>query len=298
VGVLPFPERVESWVGVLRAWRWIDVEQRIWAGLVDYSREGLLYSHWVNGDLIDVQPDDGQAPMSVPPLYREPMYTGRRHNISAAPVKRLVGITVVMVLAFTVLPATPGIAASGPPDVVRLLESLPVRAESNRGYSRERFDDWTTRNGCDTRQWVLIDEARGGSRRGCDVRGARWWSYLDGVTTRNSSTFDGDHTVALAEAWGSGARNWKRARRDAFANDRGYRDSLIAASASSNRSKGDRSPAEWFPPRTAATCRLVQAWIAVKWRWGLSVDGREKSYLSRALTACPKRVVPLPQRAR
>jgi len=213
-------------------------------------------------------------------------------------VRRLLGVTVVAAVALTVLPATTATAASGPPDIVRLLESLPVKPESNRGYSRERFDDWTTRNGCDTREWVLIDEARGGSRRGCDVRGARWWSYLDGVTTRNSSHFDIDHTVALAEAWGSGAKSWNRARRDAFSNDRGYRDSLIATSASSNRSKGDRSPGEWLPPRAAATCRLVQAWIAVKWRWSLSVDSRERPSLSRLLASCDRRVVPMPTRVR
>ena len=47
--------------------------------------------------------------------------------------------------------------------------------------------DWTTRNGCDTRERVLMSEARAGTRRGCDVRGARWWSYLDGATTSDSS---------------------------------------------------------------------------------------------------------------
>lgn len=208
-------------------------------------------------------------------------------------------LAALLAVAFTsgLLVAPTAQAASGPPDIVRLLESLPVKPESNRGYSRERFDDWTTRNGCDTREWVLIDEAQGGTRRGCDVRGARWWSYLDGVTTRNGSTFDIDHTVALSEAWGSGAKAWNRARRDAFANDRGYSQSLIATSASSNRSKGDRSPGEWLPPRKAATCRLVQAWIAVKWRWSLSVDTREKGSLSRLLASCPKRVVPMPRRA-
>jgi hypothetical protein len=178
-----------------------------------------------------------------------------------------------------------------------MLNSLTVESERNAGYSRERFDDWTTRNGCDTREWVMIAEARGGTRRGCDVDRARWSSYLDGTTTRKPSTFDIDHTVALAEAWGSGARNWTRARRDAYANDLGYRDSLIATSASSNRSKGERDPAEWMPPRAAADCRLVQAWIAVKWRWRLSVDAPEKSALNRELSRCAKRVVPQPTRA-
>lgn len=209
-------------------------------------------------------------------------------------------LAAVLAVAFTsgLLVTPTSQAASGPPDIVRLLESLPVKPETNRGYSRGRFDDWTTRNGCDTRQWVLIAEAQGGTRRGCEMRGARWWSYLDGVTTRNGSTFDIDHTVALAEAWGSGAKAWNRARRDAFANDLGYSQSLIAVSASSNRSKGDRSPGEWLPSRKAATCRLVQAWIAVKWRWGLSVDSREKGSLSRLLSTCAKRVVPMPSRAK
>lgn len=213
-------------------------------------------------------------------------------------MRRIVVGVAAAALTFTgMLTAAPAHAASGPPDIVRLLNQLPVKPETNTGYSRGRFDDWTTRNGCDTREWVLIDEARGGSRRGCDMRGARWWSYLDGATTRNGSTFDIDHTVALAEAWGSGAKSWNRARRDAFANDLGYSQSLMAVSASSNRSKGDRSPGEWLPPRAAATCRLVQAWIAVKWRWGLSVDSREKSSLSRLLSDCGKRVVPMPKRA-
>lgn len=211
--------------------------------------------------------------------------------------RSLISAVVVALVASGTLTASPAQAASGPPDVVRLLNQLPVRAESNGGYSRGRFDDWTTRNGCDTREWVMINEAQGGTRRGCDVEGARWFSYLDGVTTRNPSTFDIDHTVALAEAWGSGARNWNRARRDAYANDLGYTQSLVAVSASSNRSKGDRSPTEWTAPRRAGRCRLVQDWIAVKWRWDLSVDSREKSGLQRLLANCPRRVVPLPSRA-
>ena len=214
----------------------------------------------------------------------------------AALVRRLAVAVLAAALASTLLVAPAVHAATGPPDIVRLLESLPVKVENNRGYSRERFDDWTTRNGCDTRQWVLIAEARGGTRRGCDMRKARWWSYLDGVTTRRSSTFDIDHTVALAEAWGSGAKNWSRARRDAFANDLGYRDSLVAVSASSNRSKGDRDPAQWRAPRKAGQCRLVEAWIAVKWRWGLSVDAKEKTGLKRELARCARRVVPVPIR--
>lgn len=45
---------------MLRAWRWVDAEHRTWTALIDYTRDGLTYSHWVHGDLIEVlpQPDD------------------------------------------------------------------------------------------------------------------------------------------------------------------------------------------------------------------------------------------------
>lgn len=220
----------------------------------------------------------------------------------AAPLTRLLGsLTVAAALVVTLLPpataATP--TASGVAQITSMLNSLTVQTERNRGYSRERFDDWHTQgNGCDTREVILITEARGGTRRGCDVTGATWWSYLDGTRTRNATNFDIDHTVALAEAWGSGARTWTRAQRDAYANDLGYRDSLIAVSASSNRSKGERDPAEWMPPRTGAACRMVEAWVAVKWRWRLTVDTREKASLTRILQSCSRLVVPLPTRSR
>ena len=95
-------------------------------------------------------------------------------------MRRLLAVAVVAAAAFTLVPTTTAAAASGPSDIVRLLESLPVKVENNRGYSRDRFDDWTTRNGCDTREWVLIDEAQYCTRRGCDVRGGRWWSRRSG----------------------------------------------------------------------------------------------------------------------
>ena len=43
---------------------------------------------------------------------------------------------------------------------------------------------------------------------GCDVQQGRWRSYYDGVVVRDSSAFDVDHLVPLAEAWDSGAKRW------------------------------------------------------------------------------------------
>ncbi len=92
--------------------------------------------------------------------------------------------------------------------------------------------------------------------------------------------------VPLAEAWASGARRWPEVRRDEFANDL-WAYSLIAVSASSNRSKSDQDPAEWMPEKQGFACRYIARWIAVKFRWRLSVDQPERAFLADALSGCP-----------
>lgn len=119
--------------------------------------------------------------------------------------------------------------------------------------------------------------------------GSTWNSKYDGASTSNPSSFDVDHVVPLAEAWRSGADQWSAARRQAFANDVAWRHTLIAVSASSNRSKGDRDPADWLPPRKEDRCRYVQVWVGVKHRWDLTMDQREKTAVDQALKGCETR---------
>ena len=176
-----------------------------------------------------------------------------------------------------------------------VLASLPVTTESRAGYSRDLFRHWTTTSsGCDTREQVLILERISGAVRGCVVQGGTWISKYDGVQTTNPSTFDIDHMVPLAEAWDSGAWRWSSSTRQAFANDLGYSGSLIAVTASSNRSKGDQDPSEWLPARQR--CAYAKQWIAVKFRWRLSVNTTEKSALSNILANCSP-MMTLPPRA-
>ena len=79
---------------------------------------------------------------------------------------------------------------------------------------------------------------------GCDIQRGRWYSYYDAKTFTRSSGLDIDHLVPLAEAWDSGARRWTADTRQRYANDLGDPRSLLAVSASTNRSKGDQDPAQ------------------------------------------------------
>ena len=111
-------------------------------------------------------------------------------------------------------------------------------------------------------------------------------SVYDGVPTNTPSDFDIDHLVPLAEAWDSGASEWDPDRRAAFANALDSPEALVAVSASSNRSKSDKDPAEWLPPDETYWCRYATDWVKVKSDWGLSVDPAEKSSLTQVLQGC------------
>ena len=170
-----------------------------------------------------------------------------------------------------------------------LLSSLQIEAEYQNGYNRDFFRHWIDADGdgCDTRREVLIQESRidVSISGNCQVSG-QWVSLFDNVITTDASSFDVDHMVPLKEAWDSGAYGWDSATRTAFANDLGYAHSLIAVSASSNRSKSDRDPAQWLPPNNDFHCAYAFRWLAVKYRWSLSVDSAEALQLGRLATRC------------
>lgn len=196
---------------------------------------------------------------------------------------------VVCALALGLGTATPA-AADSRRDAIRVLNSLPVSLERPEGYDRDLFRHWSDLDGdgCTTREQVLIDERVAGDVVGCDVVNGRWQSAYDGDVTTNSSSFDIDHYVPLKEAWDSGAWRWNAATRERFANDLGFAGALIAVTASSNRSKSDRDPAEWLPER--GVCKYAKTWVAVKFRWRLAVDTTEKSELTRILRGCPPKM--------
>ncbi len=192
-------------------------------------------------------------------------------------------------------PAASATAADAPssPEALAadaVLAGLTVAPERRTGYDRALFAHWSDldRDGCDTRREVLIRDSRidvvFDSARTCWIVSGRWYSSYDDEWVSDASSLDIDHLVPLAEAWDSGASGWDARLREAFANDEA---ALIAVSARSNRRKSASDPAEWMPSNQAFTCPYAAGWVATKARWGLSVDQREKSFLSGLLAgAC------------
>ena len=181
--------------------------------------------------------------------------------------------------------------SAGVAAVLALLDALTVSSEQTGGYDRDLFRHWVDADGdgCDTRREVLIAEAVVAPTQGsrCALSDGEWISRYDGLTEQgNGRGFDVDHLVPLAEAWASGAHSWLPDRRERYANDLGYEQSLIAVSARSNRSKGAQDPAAWLPPKADQRCWYAAAWVHVKTRWSLTVDTAEANTLRDLLPGC------------
>ena len=162
--------------------------------------------------------------------------------------------------------------------VIGLFERLRVEAEHRSGYDRDAvFGGWLYSGGMSTRERVLAAER---------LADGSWHSAYDNVTVADASKLDIDHLVPLAEAWESGGYAWTAARWRRFGNDLDDPRSLIAVTASTNRSKGAGDPADWLPPRAQYRCRYTADWVAVKARWELSVDRREQAALELVFGSC------------
>ncbi|WP_141013165.1 HNH endonuclease family protein [Nocardioides sambongensis] len=209
---------------------------------------------------------------------------------------RLLAVLSLLAAGLLGVPAAPAQAATFSGTLAQAVAQIPTASESNSGYDRDLFPHWVDANGdCqNTRAEVLISERETDtpltytSASKCTVKSGRWYSYYDGVSWTAASDVDIDHMVPLAEAWGSGARSWTTARRQAYANDLGDHRTLVGVTDNVNQSKSDQDPAQWLPTRSR--CRYVAEWVAVKVRWGLSADASEKSVLNSYAGSCSNTV--------
>ncbi len=166
------------------------------------------------------------------------------------------------------------------------LGELTVAEEgSMAGYSRDEFPHWQSTDGCTARQHVLVRDGTGvETDDNCQPQAGEWYSAFDGETLTAASEVDIDHIVPLAAAWRSGADSWDEETRRTFANDL-ENPQLIAVSASSNRSKGDQTPADW-QPMESYWCEYGLAWTSVKHTYELTVTDEEFDALTEMLDTC------------
>ena len=71
--------------------------------------------------------------------------------------------------------------------------------------------------------------------------------------------------------------------RQAYANDLSDGRALVAVTAGTNRSKGEKDPPQWMPPNATIFCSYLSDWVAVKARWKLSMDESEYRFIDKRL---------------
>jgi hypothetical protein len=178
-----------------------------------------------------------------------------------------------------------------------VLALIPVTREHQEGYDRDQYGYPADGNGdgCDTRAEVLIRDSATPAQVdpvGCTVVAGDWHSPYDDRTTSDPGALEIDHVVALKEAHDSGAWTWDRTRRTEFGNDLRDPRSLRAVTSQVNEEKGDADPSNWLPPNRTYQCTYIADWVAIKARWGLSMDQSEHGRIRKLLrNRCPDQVI-------
>ncbi len=223
--------------------------------------------------------DATPPPTTATPLTDSPTASTEREPTTTEAVTTTQAVTTTAPATTTTVP--------GSVNALTILASIAVTNERGNGYDRSLFayPADLDGDGCDTRSEVLERDSLTPVQRdssGCVV-GGEWQSFYDGVTASNPAAMTVDHVVSLKEAWDSGARAWDQSWRVAFANDLDDPRTLRLTTAELNQAKGHADPSNWVPPDEADVCRYITDWIAIKARWGLSMDESEHGRIGNLL---------------
>jgi len=214
----------------------------------------------------------------------------------------LIEIRIALVLSLVVA----GIMPANADPVVSGLSVIEAQVTKGRapktGYTRAQFGpEWADvdRNKCDTRNDILkrdlINLVFKEKTNGCTVLSGTLVDPFSGETinfvqgAKTSSDVQIDHSVALSNAWQTGAFKLTLEQRKAFANDP---LNLLAVKGKLNSQKGDGDAATWLPPLKSYRCDYVARQIAVKIKYKLWFTAPEKEAMIRILKTCPEKVLP------
>jgi hypothetical protein len=212
-------------------------------------------------------------------------------------------IRIALVLTLLVAGITPAKAESIASGLSVIQAQVTKGRAAKTGYTREQFGPaWADvdRNGCDTRNDILkrdlTEEVFKEKTKPCvilsgtliDPFSGETINFVRGVVTSNEVQID--HTVALSNAWQTGAFKLTADQRKAFANDP---LNLLAVKGRLNSQKGDGDAATWLPPLKSFRCDYVSRQIAVKIKYKLWFTAPEKEAMIRILKTCPEKALPI-----
>lgn len=241
------------------------------------------------------------------------MYVAHNREMFNSYKKRrgLFVLCALVFLAFLITSNTP-YQTSGQPEVksistevsadlaINALNKLDIKGRATKtDYVREKFGaDWSTINGCDTRNVILNrdlmnvivnDKCEVISGALLDPYSGKTISFIRGSDT--SSAVQIDHVVALSDAWQKGAQQFSQNERIVLANDP---LELLAVDGPTNMLKSDGDAATWLPPNKAFRCQYVARQVAVKQKYTLWVTQAEYEAIASVLDKCPNQVLPSP----
>ena len=211
-------------------------------------------------------------------------------------------IRIALVLSLLLAGITPAKAESIASSLSVIQAQVTKGRAPKTGYTRAQFGpEWADvdRNKCDTRNDILkrdltnlvIKEKTNGctvlSGTLIDPFSGETINFLRGVTS--SKAVEIDHTVALGNAWQTGAFMLTSDQRKAFANDP---LNLLAVKGKLNSQKGDGDAATWLPPLKSFRCDYVSRQIAVKIKYKLWFTAPEKEAMIKILKTCPEKALP------
>ena len=153
---------------------------------------------------------------------------------------------------------------------------------SSKKYNRKDWPHWIDEdNDCqNTRAEILIqyslEPVKFKRNKGCNVSWGKWIGPYTGKVFEKASDLDIDHIVPLAHAHKTGAANWTRKQKRAFANDP---ENLLPVDDNTNQEKGAKSPARWKPPLESYWCEYARKWRHIKAKYQLSISVPEERSL-------------------
>ena len=192
------------------------------------------------------------APTATTPRVPKPEPTAPSTYVPQAP-------TTTTVPGLTTIPAsplpTPTTRIQPPPKAVHTSELSILRltiAEVPANlleYDRHDWKHWTDDDCQDARNGALVAASRAAvsfkTDRRCRVAAGEWLApYTTTTVVTNPSKLDVDHMAPLGNARDSGAWRWSAQRKECYTNYFDDPQHLIAVTASANRSKGARGPAD------------------------------------------------------